>query len=77
MQQGGNKITAFNQSQLSQLRAQIMAYKFLARNQSIPENLRNAVEGKRPPFSGMQRPPGLIYYNFFVLNETIIVHYYG
>jgi hypothetical protein len=34
-----------------------MAYKFLARNQSIPENLRNAVEGKRPPFSGMPRPP--------------------
>lgn len=75
MQQGGNKMTAFNQSQLSQLRAQIMAYKFLARNQSIPENLRNAVEGKRPPFSGMQRPPGLIYY-FLVLNEIFIVHYY-
>lgn len=64
MQQGGNKMTAFNQSQLSQLRAQIMAYKFLARNQSIPENLRNAVEGKRPPFSGMQRPQGLIHYYF-------------
>lgn len=57
MPQSGNKMTAFNQSQLSQLRAQIMAYKFLARNQSIPENLRNAVEGKRPPFSGMPRPP--------------------
>ncbi|XP_063431293.1 probable global transcription activator SNF2L2 isoform X2 [Mytilus trossulus] len=56
MQQPGNKMTAFNPSQLSQLRAQIMAYKFLARNQSIPENLRAAVEGKRPPFSGMPRP---------------------
>lgn len=59
MQQPGNKMTAFNQPQLSQLRAQIMAYKFLARNQSIPENLRAAVEGKRPPFTGIPRPQGL------------------
>lgn len=58
MPQGGNKMNAFSQSQLSQLRAQIMAYKFLARNQTIPENLRAAVEGKRPPFGGMQRPQG-------------------
>ena len=45
---------AFSQSQLSQLRSQIMAYKLLSRNQPIPENLRLAVEGKRmigPPFS--------------------------
>ena len=64
MQQPGNKMTAFNQAQLSQLRAQIMAYKFLARNQTIPENLRAAVEGKRPPFTGMQRPQGTRYGKF-------------
>lgn len=57
MQQGGNKMTAFSQPQLAQLRAQIMAYKFLARNQPIPDNLRAAIEGKRPQFTGMQRPP--------------------
>ncbi len=46
---------AFNQGQLSQLRAQIMAYKLLSRNQPIPDNLRMAVEGKRmmgPQFAG-------------------------
>ncbi len=46
---------AFNQGQLNQLRAQIMAYKLLARNQQIPDNLRMALEGKRmmgPQFAG-------------------------
>lgn len=38
----------FNQPQLAQLRAQIMAYKLLARNQVLPENLILAVQGKRP-----------------------------
>ncbi|CAH1772648.1 unnamed protein product [Owenia fusiformis] len=54
--QGGNqqmgsdmqKQTPFGQSQLQQLRAQIMTYKLLARNQVVPDNLRLAVEGKRP-----------------------------
>ncbi|KAK7501203.1 hypothetical protein BaRGS_00007688 [Batillaria attramentaria] len=39
--------TPFNNVQLHQLKAQIMAYKLLARTQPIPENLRLAVEGKR------------------------------
>ena len=55
--QGPGRQTAFNPTQLSQLRAQIMAYKLLSRNQPIPENIRMAVEGKRYP--QMQRPPGM------------------
>ncbi|XP_056122002.1 transcription activator BRG1 isoform X1 [Rhinichthys klamathensis goyatoka] len=47
--------TPFNQSQLHQLRAQIMAYKMLARGQPLPEHLQMAVQGKRP-MPGM--PPG-------------------
>ena len=44
---------SFNHPQLSQLRAQILAYKLLARNQPLPEHIRMAVEGKRPlgPFN--------------------------
>uniref|UniRef100_K1P321 Putative global transcription activator SNF2L4 n=1 Tax=Magallana gigas TaxID=29159 RepID=K1P321_MAGGI len=53
--QGSGRQTAFNQQQLSQLRAQIMAYKLLSRNQPIPDNIRMAIEGKRGP--QMQRPP--------------------
>lgn len=34
--------------QMQQLRAQIMAYRYLARNQPLPENIRLAAEGKRP-----------------------------
>jgi len=41
------KQVPFTPSQLHQLRAQIMAYKLLSRNQPVPENLRLAVEGKR------------------------------
>lgn len=38
--------------QLSQLRAQIMAYRCIARNQPIPENISMALQGKRPlPYS--------------------------
>lgn len=48
--------TPFNQNQLHQLRAQIMAYKMLARNQPLPEHLQMAVQGKRP-MPGMQQPP--------------------
>ena len=45
-QQAG--MSPFTNTQLHQLRAQIMAYKLLARSQPIPDNLRMAVEGKRP-----------------------------
>jgi hypothetical protein len=55
--QGSGRPTAFNSQQLSQLRAQIMAYKLLSRNQPIPDNIRMAVEGKRYP--QMQRPQGM------------------
>ena len=45
---GGPRQSGFNATQLHQLRAQIMAYKLLVRNQNLPDNLRMAVEGKRP-----------------------------
>eukprot|EP00063_Salmo_salar_P074056 XP_014048891.1 PREDICTED: transcription activator BRG1-like [Salmo salar] len=48
--------TPFNQNQLHQLRAQIMAYKMLARSQPLPDHLQMAVQGKRP-MPGMQ--PGM------------------
>jgi hypothetical protein len=35
-------------TQMTQLRAQIMAYRFLSRNQPLPDQLRLAIEGKRP-----------------------------
>uniref|UniRef100_A0A8K9V4Z2 SWI/SNF related, matrix associated, actin dependent regulator of chromatin, subfamily a, member 4 n=1 Tax=Oncorhynchus mykiss TaxID=8022 RepID=A0A8K9V4Z2_ONCMY len=47
--------TPFNQNQLHQLRAQIMAYKMLARGQPLPDHLQMAVQGKRP----MGCSPGL------------------
>uniref|UniRef100_A0A7N8XDK7 Transcription activator BRG1-like n=1 Tax=Mastacembelus armatus TaxID=205130 RepID=A0A7N8XDK7_9TELE len=47
--------TPFNQNQLHQLRAQIMAYKMLARGQPLPDHLQMAVQGKRP-MPGMQQP---------------------
>ncbi|XP_061606190.1 SWI/SNF related, matrix associated, actin dependent regulator of chromatin, subfamily a, member 4a isoform X3 [Phyllopteryx taeniolatus] len=48
--------TPFNQNQLHQLRAQIMAYKMLARSQPLPDHLQMAVQGKRP-MPGMQQQP--------------------
>uniref|UniRef100_A0A8B9VYL6 SWI/SNF related, matrix associated, actin dependent regulator of chromatin, subfamily a, member 4 n=1 Tax=Anas zonorhyncha TaxID=75864 RepID=A0A8B9VYL6_9AVES len=42
-------------NQLHQLRAQIMAYKMLARGQPLPEHLQMAVQGKRP-LPGLQQP---------------------
>jgi len=36
------------QMQMQQLRAQILTYRYLARNQPLPENIRLAAEGKRP-----------------------------
>lgn len=50
--------TPFNQSQLHQLRAQIMAYKMLARGQPLPDHLQMAVQGKRP-MPGMPQGPSL------------------
>ncbi|XP_042183821.1 transcription activator BRG1-like [Oncorhynchus tshawytscha] len=50
--------TPFNQNQLHQLRAQIMAYKMLARSQPLPDHLQMAVQGKKP-MSGMQQQPGM------------------
>uniref|UniRef100_A0A673CSN8 SWI/SNF related, matrix associated, actin dependent regulator of chromatin, subfamily a, member 4 n=1 Tax=Sphaeramia orbicularis TaxID=375764 RepID=A0A673CSN8_9TELE len=46
--------TPFNQNQLHQLRAQIMAYKMLARGQPLSDHLQMAVQGKRP-MPGMQQ----------------------
>lgn len=46
--------TPFSQNQLHQLRAQIMAYKMLARGQPLPDHLQLAVQGKRP-MPGMQQ----------------------
>ena len=45
----------FTDSQLLQLRSQIMAFKMLCRNQPISEELRLAVQGKRAP--DMRRGP--------------------
>lgn len=54
--------TPFSAVQLSQLRAQIMAYKLIARNQNLPDHIRYAIEGKRsgygPPY---QRPGKLLH----------------
>lgn len=49
----GRGPSPFNAAQLHQLRAQIMAYKLLARGQPLPEHLQVAVQGKRP-LPGMQ-----------------------
>eukprot|EP00095_Tigriopus_kingsejongensis_P009239 maker-scaffold495_size155559-snap-gene-0.32 protein:Tk09239 transcript:maker-scaffold495_size155559-snap-gene-0.32-mRNA-1 annotation:"homeotic gene" len=45
----------FQNPQMLQLRAQIMAYRFLARNQPLPPQIAMAVSGKRPEGQG---PPG-------------------
>jgi len=55
---GSSAPTPFNQSQLHQLRAQIMAYKMLARGQPLPEHLQMAVQGKRP-MPGIPQGPSL------------------
>ena len=40
------KVHGFSSPQLLQLRAQIMAYKLLARSQPLPEHIRIAIQGK-------------------------------
>ena len=47
----------FSSTQLQQLRAQIYAFKMFSRNQPLPDNLRQAFEGKRP-FGGR---PGMLW----------------
>ncbi|XP_033111192.1 probable global transcription activator SNF2L2 [Anneissia japonica] len=51
---------SFLPQQLQQLKAQILAYKYLARNQPMPDSLRSAVQGKHP-MQSLQRPsPGMV-----------------
>merc|ERR1712045_819606 len=50
-----NDRTNFQNTQMLQLRAQIMAYRILARNQPLPPQIAMAVQGKRPEQGG---PPG-------------------
>lgn len=60
--------TIFSQLQMTQLRNQIMAYRYLARNQPIPHQVTMALQGKRPdgtplcptppPASPFQSGPG-------------------
>ncbi|XP_078809523.1 putative global transcription activator SNF2L2 isoform X2 [Oryzias latipes] len=57
MGQQGRGPSAFSPVQLQQLRAQILAYKILARGQPLPENLQLAVQGKRSLPTMQQQPP--------------------
>uniref|UniRef100_A0A4W3HVD4 SWI/SNF related, matrix associated, actin dependent regulator of chromatin, subfamily a, member 2 n=1 Tax=Callorhinchus milii TaxID=7868 RepID=A0A4W3HVD4_CALMI len=69
MPQQNRGTSPFNPVQLHQLRAQILAYKMLARGQPLPDNLQLAVQGKRSLPSMPQqaapvaynRPPNSIY----------------
>uniref|UniRef100_T1ITD1 Very low-density lipoprotein receptor n=1 Tax=Strigamia maritima TaxID=126957 RepID=T1ITD1_STRMM len=58
MADANQKQTVFNPVQVQQLRAQIMAYRLLSRNQPIPENLNLALQGKRisPPITNIPYP---------------------
>ncbi|XP_011257143.2 ATP-dependent helicase brm isoform X3 [Camponotus floridanus] len=53
--QGGIEKQAFSSSQLQQLRAQIMAYRLLARNQPLPQQIVVGVQGPTPR-PGCQTP---------------------
>lgn len=44
----GARQTPMTPAQLQMLKAQIMAYKCIARNQPLPDNVRQVLEGKRP-----------------------------
>uniref|UniRef100_A0A8C0BVU6 SWI/SNF related, matrix associated, actin dependent regulator of chromatin, subfamily a, member 2 n=1 Tax=Buteo japonicus TaxID=224669 RepID=A0A8C0BVU6_9AVES len=58
MNQPNRGPSPFSPVQLHQLRAQILAYKMLARGQPLPENLQLAVQGKRTlPGIQQQQPP--------------------
>ncbi|XP_070150892.1 ATP-dependent helicase brm isoform X2 [Polyergus mexicanus] len=54
-QGSGIEKQAFSSSQLQQLRAQIMAYRFLARNQPVPQQVAVAAQGPTPR-PGCQTP---------------------
>lgn len=56
MNQPSRGPSPFSPVQLHQLRAQILAYKMLARGQPLPETLQLAVQGKRT-LPGMQQQP--------------------
>ena len=45
---GPENRSSFQNTQMLQLRAQIMAYRFLARNQPLPQQIAIAVTGRRP-----------------------------
>jgi len=55
---------AFTQNQMQQLRAQIMAYRYLARNQPLSPEMLIGIQGKKNempmgmPNSGSTPPPG-------------------
>ena len=51
-----NDRTNFQNTQMLQLRAQIMAYRILARNQPLPPQIAMAVQGKRPEQGTPQGP---------------------
>ncbi|XP_019754076.1 ATP-dependent helicase brm isoform X2 [Dendroctonus ponderosae] len=56
-----NGTPALSQIQMTQLRNQIMAYRYLARNQPVPQQILMAIQGKRPDGSPLQAstpPPG-------------------
>ncbi|XP_074052612.1 putative global transcription activator SNF2L2 isoform X4 [Macrotis lagotis] len=53
----------FSPVQLHQLRAQILAYKMLARGQPLPETLQLAVQGKRTLPGIQQQQPPLVTFN--------------
>ncbi|XP_015906861.2 probable global transcription activator SNF2L2 [Parasteatoda tepidariorum] len=59
---GGNqKPSLLTSAQIAQLRAQIMAYRLLSRNQPVPESVIMAIQCKRPIQNQpvySQRPPG-------------------
>lgn len=58
MSQSNRGPSPFSPVQLHQLRAQILAYKMLARGQPLPETLQLAVQGKRTlPGMQQQQPP--------------------
>ncbi|NXF95763.1 SMCA2 protein, partial [Eubucco bourcierii] len=58
MNQPNRGPSPFSSVQLHQLRAQILAYKMLARGQPLPESLQLAVQGKRTlPGIQQQQPP--------------------
>lgn len=53
---GGGPNPNFQNPQMLQLRAQIMAYRILARNSALPPQISMAVQGKRPEQAGGGAP---------------------